>query len=221
MDALVLGSPRDMRNSHLHHPKAMTDRSETHPLTNLERHGQRGYRVTRNTEGEVRNMPVRDEGKWGGEGGMTRGQLAFGQLRRKTLKKPQTPAANRAFLRAKAPLAEGGVLGERSCFWPEAPGNAGPGPGGPASRFRVRTAATRVAAEGPGGLERDLAGTRDRWEGGGCRQRLTVMRAPKQKRCLAAIREGALVLSGSSNAKTREEEEPGWNRRGARTHEGS
>ena len=86
LDALVLGSPRDMRNSHLHHPKAMTDGSETHPLTNLERHGQRGYRVTRNTEGEVRNMPVRDEGKWGGEGGTTRGQLAFGQLRRKTLK---------------------------------------------------------------------------------------------------------------------------------------
>ena len=87
LDALVLGSPRDMRNSHPHHPKAMTDRSETHPLTNLERHGQHGYRVTRNlTEGEGGNMPVRNEGKWGREGGMTRGQLAFGQLRQKTLK---------------------------------------------------------------------------------------------------------------------------------------
>ena len=86
LDALVLGSPRDMRNSHLHHPGVMTDRSETHPLTNLERHGQRGYRVTRNfTEGEVRNMPVRNEGRRGREGEMIRGQLAFGQLRRKTL----------------------------------------------------------------------------------------------------------------------------------------
>ena len=87
LNALVLGSPRDMRNSHPHHPKAMTDGSETHPLTNLERHGQHRYRVTRNcTKGEVRNMPVRNEGKWGGEGGMTRGQLAFGQLCQKTLK---------------------------------------------------------------------------------------------------------------------------------------
>ena len=69
--------------------------------------------------------------------------------------KPQMPAANRAFLRAEAPLAEGRVLGERSCFWPEAPGNAGPGPGGLAARFRVCTAATIVAAEGPGGLVQD------------------------------------------------------------------
>ena len=137
------------------------------------------------------------------------------------MKNPQAPAANRAFLRAEAPLAEGGVLGERLCFWPEAPGNAGPGPGGLASGFRVCTAATIVMAEGPGGLVRDWAGTQDRWEGGGCRQRLTMTRAPKQKRCLAAIREGAMEPSGSSNAKTREEEEPGWNRRGARTHEGS
>ena len=68
-------------------PEAMTDGSKTHPLTNLEWHGQRGYRVTRNfTEGEGRNMPVRNEGKWGREGGMTRGQLTFGQLCRKTLK---------------------------------------------------------------------------------------------------------------------------------------
>ena len=65
------------------------------------------------------------------------------------------PAANQAFLWAEAPLAEGGVLGERSCFWPEALGNTGPGPGGPASGFRVYTAATIVAAEGPGGLVRD------------------------------------------------------------------
>ena len=65
----------------------MTDGSETHPLTNLERHGQRGYQVTRNfTEGEGRNMPVRNEGRRGREGGTTRGQLAFGQLHRKTLK---------------------------------------------------------------------------------------------------------------------------------------
>ena len=70
LNALVLGSPRDMRNSHLHHPEAMTDGSETHPLTNLERHGQRGYQVTRNTEGEGRNMPVRNEGGEGaGKGG--------------------------------------------------------------------------------------------------------------------------------------------------------
>ena len=68
-------------------PEAITDRSETHPLTNLERHGQRRYQVTRNcTEGEGRNMPVRNAGKWGGEGGTTRGQLAFGQLCQKTLK---------------------------------------------------------------------------------------------------------------------------------------
>ena len=87
LNALVLGSPRDMRNSHLHHPRVMADGSETHPLTNLERHGQTAYYVTRNfTEGEGGNMPVRNEGKWGGEEGMTRGQLAFGQLRRKTLK---------------------------------------------------------------------------------------------------------------------------------------
>ena len=66
LNALVLGLPRDMRNSHLHHPKAMTDGSETHPLTNLERHGQRGYQVTRNfTKREGGNMPVGTEGKWG------------------------------------------------------------------------------------------------------------------------------------------------------------
>ena len=86
LDALVLGSLQDMRNSHLHHPGAMTDGSETHPLTNLERHCQRGYRVTRNfTKGEGRNMPVRNEGRRGREGGIIRGQLAFRQLRRKTL----------------------------------------------------------------------------------------------------------------------------------------
>ena len=69
--------------------------------------------------------------------------------------KPQMPAANRAFLQAEVPLAEGGVLGERLCFWQEAPGNAGPGPRGPASRFKARTAATRVVAEGPGSLVQD------------------------------------------------------------------
>ena len=52
----------------------MTDRSETHPLTNLEQHVQRGYQVTRNcTEGEVGNMPVRNEGKWEREGGDNQG----------------------------------------------------------------------------------------------------------------------------------------------------
>ena len=66
LNTLVLGSPQDMRYSHLHHPRVMTDGSETHPLTNLEQHGQRGYRVTRNfTEGEGGNMPVGTEGKWG------------------------------------------------------------------------------------------------------------------------------------------------------------
>ena len=87
LNALVLGSLQDMRNSHPHHPRAMTDRSETHPLTNLEWHGQRRYRVTRNfTEREGRNMPVRNEGRRGREGGTTRGQLTFRQLHRKTLK---------------------------------------------------------------------------------------------------------------------------------------
>ena len=99
-------------------------------------------------------MPVRNEGKWGREGGTTRGQLAFRQLHRMTLK-PQMPAANQAFSQAEAPLAEGGVLGERSCFWPKALGNAGPGPGGPAAGFRVCTAVTTAAAEGPGSLVRD------------------------------------------------------------------
>ena len=46
-NALVLGLPRDMRNSHLHHPRVMTDRSETHPLTNLEQHVWHRYQVTR------------------------------------------------------------------------------------------------------------------------------------------------------------------------------
>ena len=45
--------------------------------------------------------------------------------------------------------------------------------------------------------------------------------APKQKRCLAAIREGVMVPSGSSNAKTRDDDEPGWNRQGAQTQEGN
>ena len=54
-DALMLGLPRDMRNSHLHHTKAVTDGSETHPLTNLEWHVQRIYWVTR-------KLP---KGKWG------------------------------------------------------------------------------------------------------------------------------------------------------------
>ena len=69
--------------------------------------------------------------------------------------KPQMPAANQAFLWAEAPLAEGGVLGERSCFWPEAPDNAGPGPGGLGAGFNVCTAATIVVAMGPGGLVQD------------------------------------------------------------------
>ena len=100
-------------------------------------------------------MPVRNEGKWGREGGNDQGTTCIRTTASEDPEKPQTPAANRAFLRAEAPLAEGGVLGERSCFWPEAPGNAGPGPGGPASGFKVRTAATIVAAEGPGSLVRD------------------------------------------------------------------
>ena len=153
LNALVLGSPRDMRNSHLHHPKAMTDRSEAHPLTNLEWHSQCRYRVTRNfTEGEGRNMPVRNEGRRGREGGNNQGTTRIRTAASEDPVKPQAPAANWAFLRAKAPLAEGGVLGERSCFWPEAPGNVGPGPGGPASGFRVRTATTIVATKGPGSL---------------------------------------------------------------------
>ena len=112
-------------------------------------------------------MPVRNEGKWGREGGTTRGQLAFGRLHWKTLKNPQMPAANRAFLWAEVPLAEGGVLGERLCFWPEALGNAGPGPGGLNSRLMAVPAATRVAAEGPCGTGRAGLATQDQWEGGG------------------------------------------------------
>ena len=42
-----------------------------------------------------------------------------------------------------------------------------------------------------------------------------MTQALKQKRCLAAIREGARVPSGSSNAKTRDDDELGWNRRGS------
>ena len=59
--------------------------------------GRRGLKawcwnwVTRNcTEGEGGNMPVRNEERQGREGGMTRGQLAFGQLHRKTLKTSDT-----------------------------------------------------------------------------------------------------------------------------------
>ena len=59
------------------------------------------------------------------------------------------PVANQAFLQAEAPLAEGGVLGERSCFRPEALGNVGPGPGGPNSRFKAVPATIIVAAKGP------------------------------------------------------------------------
>ena len=129
--------------------------------------------------------------------------------------------ANQAFLQAKVPLAEGGVLGERSCFWPEAPGNAGPGPRGPNSGLMAVLAATRVAAEGPRSTGAAGLATRDRWEGGGYHQRLTMAWALKQKRCRAAIREGAMVLSGSSNAKTNDNDEPGWNRRGAQTQEGN
>ena len=38
LNALVLGSLQDIRNSHLHHLWATTDGLETHPLTNLEWH---------------------------------------------------------------------------------------------------------------------------------------------------------------------------------------
>ena len=48
-----------------------------------------------------------------------------------------------------------------------------------------------------------------------------MARALKQKRCHEAIREGAMVLSGSSNAKTSDDDEPGWNRCGAQTQEGN
>ena len=59
------------------------------------------------------------------------------------------PAANQTFLWAKVPLAEGRVLGERSCFWPEAPDNTGLGPGGPNSGLMAVLATTRVVVEGP------------------------------------------------------------------------
>ena len=111
LDTLVLGSPWDMRNSHLHHPGVMTDGSETHPLTNLKRHGQRGYQVTRDcTEGEGRNMPVRNEGRRGGEGGTTRGQLAFGQLHQKTLKNLRHQQQTGPFYRPRR-------LWQRVGFW--------------------------------------------------------------------------------------------------------
>ena len=77
------------------------------------------------------------------------------------------PAANQAFLQAEAPLAEGRVLGERSCFWPEALGNMGPGPGGPNSRFMAVLATTIVAAEGPCSTGAVGLATQDQWEGGG------------------------------------------------------
>ena len=97
-------------------------------------------------------MPVRNEGKWGKEGGDNQGTTRIWTAASEDPEKPQMPAANQAFLWAEAPLAEGGDLGERSCFWSEAPGNAGLGPGGPAAGFRACTAATIVTAEGPSGL---------------------------------------------------------------------
>ena len=58
-------------------------------------------------------------------------------------------------------------------------------------------------------------------EGGGVRQRLTLHCAPKRYKTLPAIREGAMVPSGSSNAIMRDELELGWNSEGQRTQEGS
>ena len=48
-----------------------------------------------------------------------------------------------------------------------------------------------------------------------------MTQAPKQKRCLAVIREGVRVPLRSSNTKTRDDDEPGRNRHGARTQEGN
>ena len=53
-----------------------------------------------------------------------------------------------------------------------------------------------------------MTAARGHFEGGGCHQCLTMMQAPKQK-CLVAMREGAMVLSGSSNAMTNEDDNLG------------
>ena len=129
--------------------------------------------------------------------------------------------ANRAFLWADAPLAEGGVWGERVCFWPEALGAAGPGPGGGGAAAEADRVVEVLGVAGAPAGTCLMTGARGRLEGGGCRQRLTVTWAPKQKKCLAAMREGAMVPSGSSNVMTSEDDDPGWNRRGGLTHEGN
>ena len=77
------------------------------------------------------------------------------------------PAANWAFLQAEVPLAEGGVLGERSCFWLEALGNSGLGPGGPNFGLMAVPAATIVAAKGPCSTGHAGLAAQDQWEGGG------------------------------------------------------
>ena len=92
LNTLVLGSLQDMRNSHLHRLWATTDRSEAHPLTNLEQHIQHRYWVTRNfTEGDGGNMPVRNEGKWGREGGDDQGTTC---IRTTALDDPETSDAS-------------------------------------------------------------------------------------------------------------------------------
>jgi hypothetical protein len=58
-------------------------------------------------------------------------------------------------------------------------------------------------------------------EGGGCCQCLTMMQAPKQKKCWLAISEGAMAPSRSSNTITREDDNLGWNRCGGLTQEGN
>ena len=58
-------------------------------------------------------------------------------------------------------------------------------------------------------------------EGGGLRHCTTWHGAPKAYALRARIREGARDPSGSSNARTRDDCEPGWKREGRRTQEGS
>ena len=66
-------------------PEAMTDGSETHPLSNLERHVQHGTWVTRDfTKWEGKNMPVIKKRKKGGrEGGDNQGATRIDNYVRK------------------------------------------------------------------------------------------------------------------------------------------
>ena len=107
------------------------------------------------------------------------------------------------------------------CFQPKALGTAGPGPeGGGAAAVAGGVAEIQVVAKATAGACQVTAAP-GHLEGGGCHQCLTVTWALKQKKCLAAMREGAMVLSGSSNVMTNDGDDLGWNRHRGLTHEGN